>query len=244
MAVKESLTATRVLIVVEAIAAHQPIGVAALARLLEIDKSAVQRALVTLAKRGWIQAINPPANQWITTARLLVIAHSSDQESAFLAQVKMVLDTLAIQTGETAIFSALDIDHLVVAQMSESQQALRMVPRIGTLIPAGRSASGRSLLPFLSPDRRLRLLGETPDVAMLESLETFRTQGYAVSSDVDDRSVNIAAPVFEVDGRPVGAVLVTAPAERLLEPDHARTAILVRDAAKLLSRGRPPSRPD
>ena len=43
MAVKGSSTAARVLVVFEAVAAHQPVGVAALSRMLGIDKSAVQQ---------------------------------------------------------------------------------------------------------------------------------------------------------------------------------------------------------
>ena len=56
MAVKPLQSLQRALSVIEAIAANQPIGVAALARLLGEDKSAVQRDLMTLADAGWIRA--------------------------------------------------------------------------------------------------------------------------------------------------------------------------------------------
>ena len=48
MAVKH-LRLARVLATFEALADHQPVGVGALARVLDDDKSAVQRALMTLA---------------------------------------------------------------------------------------------------------------------------------------------------------------------------------------------------
>jgi IclR family acetate operon transcriptional repressor len=67
MAVKGSSTGARVLEVFEAVAEHQPVGVAALSRMLDIDKSAVQRALVTLADQGWIQADDDPTTRWETT---------------------------------------------------------------------------------------------------------------------------------------------------------------------------------
>ena len=61
MAVKRSQSASRVLSVLELIASRQPIGVSALAKLLDEDKSAVQRAIMTLADAGWIRiAPEPP----------------------------------------------------------------------------------------------------------------------------------------------------------------------------------------
>ena len=47
MAVKASQSATRVLAALEAVAAHQPVGISALAKLLQDDRSAVQRAVAT-----------------------------------------------------------------------------------------------------------------------------------------------------------------------------------------------------
>ena len=63
MSVKRSQSAARVLAVLECIARHQPIGVSELARLLQADKSAVQRAVMTLADDGWIRLASGNAEQ-------------------------------------------------------------------------------------------------------------------------------------------------------------------------------------
>ena len=52
--VKTLRTVDKALRVLDAVAEHQPIGVGALARLLTMDKSAVQRILVSLQRAGWI----------------------------------------------------------------------------------------------------------------------------------------------------------------------------------------------
>ncbi|BBX13778.1 MULTISPECIES: IclR family transcriptional regulator [Mycobacteriaceae] len=241
MAVKGSSTAARVLVVFEAVAANQPIGVAALARMLDIDKSAVQRALVTLSEQGWIQAREDQLTQWETSPRILNIAHSSRAKSELRHTIQQVLERLAAQTGETAIFNEPAGRHLVVSQVAESDQPLRMAPRIGAVIPARYSATGRVLLPFLSRERQTELLGAPPDTAFLELLEECRARGYAASSEVNAPSTTIAAPVFEVDGRPIGAVAISGPAERMPPADHPRQAELVCKAAKLLSRNTPGS---
>lgn len=236
MAVKGSSTAARVLTVFEAVAAHQPVGVAELSRLLEIDKSAVQRALVTLADQGWIQAREEQMTRWETTARILNIAHGSRAKSDLRHAIQLTLERLAAQTGETAIFNEPVGSQLVVSQVAESRQDLRMAPRIGAIVPARDSATGRILLPFLSRERQTELLGAPPETALLALLNGYRAQGYAASSEVDAPSMTIAAPVFEVDRRPIGVVAISGPAERMPPESHPRLAEMVCGAANLLSR--------
>ncbi len=77
MTVKRSRSATRVLSVLEAIAHHQPVGVSELARVLEDDKSAVQRAIMTLADSGWIEATPSTPRRWHLTAHILTVAHAA-----------------------------------------------------------------------------------------------------------------------------------------------------------------------
>jgi DNA-binding IclR family transcriptional regulator len=239
MAVKGSSTAARALTVFEAVAANQPVGVAALSRLLGIDKSAVQRALVTLAEQGWIQAREEQMTRWQTTPRILSIAHSSRAKSDLRHSIQSALEQLATQTGETAMFNEPDGPQLVVSQVAESRQALRMVPRIGAVVPARDSATGRILLPFLSHQRQTELLGKPPDAEFLTLLDGCRARGYAASSEVNAPSMTIAAPVFEVDGQPIGTVAISGPAERMPPDSHPGLAELVCQAAHLLSRSAP-----
>jgi IclR family acetate operon transcriptional repressor len=239
MAVKGSSTAARVLVVFEAVAANQPVGVATLSRMLGIDKSAVQRALVTLSEQGWIQARQDQMTRWETTLRILNIAHSSHAKSDLRQSIQLVLEQLAAQTGETAIFNEPDGQRLVVSQVAESQQPLRMAPHIGATVPARDSATGRILLPFLSPDRQAELLGGPPDAAFLAVLDACRASGYAASGEVNAPAMTIAAPVFDVDGRPIGVVAISGPVERMPPDSHSRFAEQVCQAANLLSRSAP-----
>lgn len=235
MAVKASSTAARVLTVFEAVAAHQPVGVAELSRILDIDKSAVQRALVTLSEQAWIQADGDHLTRWETTPRILNIAHSSRAKSDLRHTIQLALEQLVLQTGETAIFNEPVGAQLVVSQVAECAQELRMVPRIGTVVPARDSATGRILLPFLSQERRNELLGEPADAELLALLDACRARGYAASSEVNAPSMTIAAPVFEVDGRPIGVIAISGPAERMPPASVARLAEKVCQAANLLS---------
>src|SRR5437016_10707192 len=81
MAVKHVQSATRVLATFEALADHQPVGVGALARVLDDDKSAVQRALMTLAEAGWIRRTPADRTRWEVTTRVLALAHGAQRRS-------------------------------------------------------------------------------------------------------------------------------------------------------------------
>lgn len=232
MAVKGSSTAARVLVVFEAVAEHQPVGVAELSRTLDIDKSAVQRALVTLAGQGWIQAREDQLTRWETTPRIMRIANSSRAKADLRLTIRQALEQLAGRTGETAIFNEPDGARLVVSQVVESHHPLRMVPRIGAVIPARDSATGRILLPYLSSERQAELLGGVPDAAFLAMIDACRERGYAASGDVDAPTMTIAAPVFGA-GHPIGAIAITGPTERM-QPDRMAEAVC--QAASGLSR--------
>ena len=70
MAVKRSQSASRVLSILELVASHQPVGVSALAKLLGDDRSAVQRAVMTLADAGWSRVAPEPPARWELSAHL------------------------------------------------------------------------------------------------------------------------------------------------------------------------------
>ncbi len=94
MAVKRSQSASRVLSVVELLAEHQPLGVSALAKLLDDDRSAVQRAVLTLADAGWVRAAREPPMRWELTPRLFAIARLPDSTNAMRRRARGVLEGL------------------------------------------------------------------------------------------------------------------------------------------------------
>lgn len=242
MSVKRSRSATRVLAVLEAIAHHQPVGVSELARILEDDKSAVQRAIMTLADAGWIGATEGASRRWRLTSRILAIAGRAHDGNDLLVRARGTLEGLRSETNETVLLAVPDVRSFVVMDVVESRQLLRTVPQAGLIIPVRGSATSRAILPYLGEQARNELLGGQPDEKMLVDFAKTLAQGYAVSDgDVFEGSTNIAAPVFESDGRPVAAIVVSAPSDRLTARDHARVGRIVAQAARTISRGEPPA---
>ena len=90
----------------------------------------------------------------------------------------------------------------------------------------------------MPPDKQREFLGQSPDAAMRADFEETAARGYVVShGGVIQGSTNIAAPVFEANGDPVAAVLISAPHDRVGDSEYARLGALVAATARRLSRG-------
>ena len=216
MSVKRSQSGSRVLNVLETIASHQPIGVRALGRLLEEDKSAIQRALMTLADDGWIRPTRETQIRWELTARILTVANNSQGNNDLRKRARPLLERLRDDCGETVLLVLPDQQRFVIADVIESRQVLRMVPELGYPVAAHNTSTGRAMLPYLGMKRWLELLGKEPDATMLAGFEATRRLGYAISDgEINPAASSIASAILERDGSAIGAVVVTAPKERI-----------------------------
>lgn len=232
MAVKRSSSATRMLAVFEAIARSQPVGVSALARGLEADKSAVQRDLMTLADAGWIrpapvlagQGAGQGTGQWELSPHILTLARPPHSADALRLRAQPILEELRRETGETAYLAVPHGDRYVVLSAAESHHALRVVPAVGIVIAMEGSATGRAVAPYRE--------GAADDAAH----SAIRALGYAVNDeDVHAGAVAMASAVLDAGGRPVGSLVLTGPAERLPPERRAAMGTRLRDAARRLA---------
>ncbi len=240
LAVKRNRSASRVLAVLETIAQHQPVGVSELARLMEADKSAVQRAIMTLADDGWIHTAPGTHGRWELTAHILTVAHAGQRGNDLRLRARSALEALRSESGETVILTVPDIRDFVVIDVLESPQFLRTAPHVGLVVPARGSATSRAILPYLTEERRQEVFGGPLDETTRSHLAATLEKGYAVSEgDVMSGSTNIAAPIFEIDGRVLGAIVISGPSERLDRDQHERFGAMVLRAARDVSRGAP-----
>ena len=231
MPVKQVQSAARVLATFEMLAEHQPAGVGALARLLDDDKSAVQRALMTLAEAGWIQRTAVDPGRWEVTARVLALAHAAHRHTDLRERMRPTLQALRDETGETAFLSVPAGGRVVVAvDVVESLQLVRAAPHVGLVVPPDTSAAGQAILAHLPPDELALFLGGPVSPALAERLAEVRRRGWSVNDqDVVAGARGVGAAVLAAGGRPVASVTISVPADRL--PAAAMPALGARVAA-------------
>lgn len=240
MAVKRSQSASRVLSVLELVASRQPIGVSAIAKALDEDKSAVQRALMTLADAGWIRVAPEPPTRWELSAHIFTIAHLPHSSANLRDRARRFLDELRDKTGETAFLAIPEVNRFVVIEVAESPHVLRMASRVGQIILPRESATGRALLPYFDARRQAAMLGHAPDEADLAEFAATRARGYGLSAgDVMPGATNLAAPIFDSQAEPVAALVVSGPSERITPERHDEIGALVAQYAAALSRNAP-----
>lgn len=236
MAVKRSRSATRMLSVFEAIAAAQPIGVSALARDLDADKSAVQRDLMTLADAGWIRPAPGLAGQWELSPRILTLARVPHSNESLRQRAGPHLDALRSATGETAYLAVENGDHFIVMSAAESQHPLRMVPAIGLVIPMQGSATAKAMLPYLSEQEQALRLGAKPSDEQADEFVRTRERGYALNDEeVVSGAVAMASAIVTDTGRPVGTLVLTGPAERMTPGRREAMGAMLAEAANRLT---------
>lgn len=236
MAVKRSRSAARMLSVFEAVAATQPTGVSALARQLDADKSAVQRDLMTLADAGWIRPAPGVGGQWELSLHMLTLARPPHSSDGLRLRARPILERLRVETGETAYLAVQDGDHFVVLNAAESHHLLRMVPPVGIVIPMQGSATARAVLPYLPEEEQARLLNAPADEELQAEFAETRARGFAVNDEeIQPGAVALASVVLEAGGRPLGALVLTGPAERMPPERRDEMGAMLRDGARQLS---------
>jgi len=150
---------------------------------------------------------------------------------------------LAAETGETVHLGALEGNQVRYVDGLESERALRVVARTGTLAPAHCTSLGKALLALMTDEQVARLYPAsaepfpartdrsiTTQARLLKELGKARTRGYAVNSGETEEDVGSVAVAFrDFAGRPA-AIAVAAPSSRLSAQRISRIGELMIDA--------------
>src|SRR5262245_28119828 len=198
MPVKPSQSGSRILAALERIAEHQPVGVSDLARLLDDNVAAAQRAIATLAGDGWIRTAPGSPTRWELTAHIHTVAQHAYGSNDLRRRARPALEELWRETGESVLLNVPDGGKFIVIDVLESPHYLRTAPPVGLIVPSLWSATARAILPFMSLEQQLEYIGKAADEEMKADFAETARRGYVISEgDVVQGSTNIAAPIFE-----------------------------------------------
>jgi len=239
IAVKTLGTLARGLRVIEAIAAHQPIGLTELSRVLDEDKSALQRTLATLHDAGWLHPLPDSPPRWEVSMRPLTVAGKALASSTLPTRARPLLGSLRDATGETAHLALVDESVIVVVDVAEGKQIVRTALQVGQIHPPETSAAGRAICSRLSPEAREGLTTHPESLLDDAAYAEIVTRGWSLCEGaVQPGSTSIAAAVLDATGTPIGAVVVSGPDSRLTPDRYAEVGALVRDVAAELGGSR------
>ncbi|MEU6821130.1 IclR family transcriptional regulator [Streptomyces atriruber] len=237
------LNALRVL---EEVAARQPIGVADLARRLELPKSSAQRALRTLHEAGWIRPAAGEVTRWVVTTKALQVGRRATGELSLRDVALPLMEELRRRIDETVHLTVPDGDKVVLIERLETSKPVRIILALGTQLPIHASANGKAVLAASPREVIARHLDAglegftastiTDKERLLAELVRIRERGYATNGGEwrDDVSA-VAAAVRDESGSPVASISVNMPTSRMTREASAAYGALVSETARQVS---------
>jgi IclR family acetate operon transcriptional repressor len=232
--------------VLEEVASRQPIGVGELARLLEMPKSSVQRALVTLSTAGWIRPNSGEITRWVMTTKALAVGGHASGDLGLRDAAVPIMEDLRRRTEETIHLTVPEDDKVVLIERLETPKPVRISMALGHALPLHASANGKAVLANSGSEIIRRLfVNELPRYTdttitdpdqLLAELAAVRERGFAVNhgewrSDVG----SVAAAVMGGPEKPIASLSANIPMSRLTAEAEAVYGIAVSEAASSLS---------
>jgi IclR family KDG regulon transcriptional repressor len=226
---------------------NNELGVSELSRRLKLHKNNVFRLLVTLASRNYVEQ-NRQTENYRLGLKNLQLGQTVINQMGLHRQARPVLEGLLAKCNETCYVAVLKGPHIINIDAVETDQPVRIVPRVGIMLPAHCTAAGKVLLAAVSDEEQLNRLAladlgkhgpqtATRRQALLKQLVKVEEQGFAVEDEeLDDGVRGVAVPVRDYTGCVIGAISIAGPAMRFSHGRmHDELVPLARAAAEELS---------
>jgi DNA-binding IclR family transcriptional regulator len=243
---QHSLTAVRVLLTMESLAAEPELGVTELGKQFGWSKASVHRILQALVETGYAEQV-PETEKYRLTTKLFRIGSAVIHRTGLTQAALPVMEDLFEKTRETINLAILDGSDVVYVQKIETEALIGENIRVGSRFPAHCTALGKVLLADLPEHALDELLGgmelvqRTPNTitqeqALREALSSIRQRGYAV--DREELSLGlqcVAAPIRDSSGKAIAALSVSGPVTRRTDDDLPLLGELLIEAVSSIS---------
>lgn len=230
--------------VLEAFTAAEPEPtLAEVARRAGLDNATAFRMLNTLVRLGYVRREGD--RRFRLGYKVLDLGFNAIARTELRDAARPILRQLVGEVNEAAALSVLeDGDVMYLERVQAGIVRLGVDIRVGSRMPAYCVSPGRAILAFLPRSEQQRVLALRERVKLTpktvcdlrglgELLARARRNGYAIMDQETSLGLRaLAAPVLDVDGHPIAAVSVVAPAMRHALPEFiALAADPVRAAA-------------
>ncbi|WP_225613122.1 SMP-30/gluconolactonase/LRE family protein [Variovorax sp. VRV01] len=215
-------------------ARRSPMTFTDLLRACDLPKATLHRILATLVREGLLRH-NAYDKTFQLGLRLLELAHDVWSEFDLRVAAQDELARLRDALGETVELTVLDGTCVVILASEPGAEAPGARSAVGQRLPVHASAAGKAIAANLDPSGQRRLVQAldlerfTPRTIVAPAelhaeFDLVRARGYAIEQGerASDRAA-VAAPIFDYEGRPIGAVAIATDASRL---DAARAHAL------------------
>ncbi len=201
------------------------LGVTELSKRLKLHKNNVFRLLATLESRNYIEQ-NKVTENYRLGLKTLELGQTFIKQMGLLRQSRPVLESLVRECNETTYVAILKETHIVYLDVVETDLTVRVVPRVGSRLPAYCTAAGKIQLAYMTDEEldhylpQKDLKGYTSNTItdrdeLKAHLRKIAELGYAIDNEEMDVGVCcVGAPIRDYTRRIIGAVSISGPSMR------------------------------
>ncbi|APU16246.1 MULTISPECIES: IclR family transcriptional regulator [Actinoalloteichus] len=223
----QSGTLERGLAVLEHVGAAEEISTNAIAAQLGLSRSAVYRIVNTLKELGYLEADHVTGRVRLGT-RLVQLGVQAMSSVDLHQSAPQFMAPLAEESTETVYLAVPDGDSMVYLAKEQGVRAVTLNCRLGGRRAQHVTSLGKAWLSALPPAERaervarMDLIRLTPNTIvdrdrLLDELDRTARRGWAIDDIENEPEVGcVAAPVRDRTGRPVAAISIAGPADRVL----------------------------
>lgn len=223
------------------------VGLPDLAARLGLPRQTVHRVLGQLEKLRLIIR-DRSRERYSVGPRLSRLAFATLRSLNQAAPVRLILQDLVDELGESCNVGVLDDLDYVFLQLVECEWPLRLHQEVGTRIPAHTVSGGKLLLAYLDPAMsRSRVKGRklkastshtlTTPAELEAEFERIRAAGYALNNQERfDGVIGVAVPVFDSAGNVLASVGMHGPLTRISMKTCERHVPRLQQAAERIAR--------
>jgi DNA-binding IclR family transcriptional regulator len=222
----EAGTLEKGLAVIQLVGERGELGAAAVMEAFGLSRSATYRLLDRLKAGGYLQESRTPGCYRLGP-RMVAVGLAALNQMDIMHVAPPLLGPLAQAAWETVNLAVPQGDEMVYIYQEDGPGAVKVTARLGTRRPMNCSSLGKAFLAFLPAQERedrladLRFVRLTPRSlmtveALRAELDVTRERGYATDDVEVEQGVScVGAPILDFRGRPVAAISVAGPAERM-----------------------------
>jgi IclR family KDG regulon transcriptional repressor len=228
---------------------NQEVGTVELGKRLGFHKSTVNRLLHVLASYGFLQQ-NPQTKKFILGPSIVELGGAVNQSlnTQLIRAAIPPIDQLRNTCGETVVLEVAAPKNTIIGYIAEGSGPIRIKETIGSRHWYHAAAGAKAILAFSTPEFRDEVLKEkmvrctshtmTDQRIVERELKRIRRQGF--SFDNEERNAGIrafGAPVFNHEKRPVAAIAVAGPSQKITW-EHRSTIVpaMKKTAAEISAR--------
>ena len=216
------------------------------ARLLQLDRSATYRILLSLEKCGFVGK-DKKTGEYSLGMAAFEIGNTYLRRMDFIQISKPIMTDLASEVQETVHLALLSDTEIVYVDKVDSPRTLGVMSKIGQRAPVYCTALGKTLLAHQPEDELSRIIKEiqlkpftkntiTSKRRLIEELKVIREKGYALDQREYEEDVEcIGAPIRNHLGEVISALSISGPQKKINTPKEKQYIDQVIKATSLIS---------